>query len=221
MVSKFVNLALFCLAFILSGCANNAPKTDYSAFLQSNPKSILVLMPTNETTEVKASSAVLTHAILPLSEAGYYVFSPALVHETFKNNGISEPAEIHAISTQKLRDIFGADSALYLNVTQYGSSYKILSSQTTVQVDAKLVDLRNNATLWQKSATATDGSGNGGGNILVMLISAVVEQIASNISDKSYDVAGMADAILLGQDCADCLPYGELSPNFRKDRQLQ
>ena len=221
MVSKFVNLAIFCLAFILSGCANNAPKTDYSAFLQSNPKSILVVMPTNETTEVKGSSAVLTHAILPLSEAGYYVFSPALMHETFKNNGISEGAEIQTVSTQKLRDIFGADSVLYLNVAQYGSSYQIVSSNTTVKVDAKLVDLRNNATLWQKSATAVDDSGGGGGNLVVMLVSALIEQIVSSISDKSYDVASIADAILLGQDCADCLPYGELSPNFRQDKQFK
>ena len=183
MVNKFLNLALFCLIFLLSGCSVKEPQTDYSALLQSKPNSILVVMPTNETTEIKASSAVLTNAILPLSEAGYYVLPITAVNETFKNNGISEANEIHNISTAKLKEIFGADAVLYLNVNKYGSSYKVVRSDTTVSVDAKLVDLNNNVTLWQKSATATSDSGNGGGNLLVMLVSAVIEQIVSTVSD--------------------------------------
>lgn len=220
MENKFINLIILCLAFLFSGCVNTTPKADYSAFLQNNPKSLLVVMPTNETVEVKASNAVLTSAVLPLAEAGYYVFPVSVVNETFKNNGISEASEIQAISTQKLKEIFGADAVLYLNVSEYGSSYKIITSDTTVSINAKLVDLNNGEVLWQKTATASQGS-SGGGNILIMLISAVIEQIASNISDRGYDVASMANLILFSQNCNDCLLYGELSPNFRKDKQLQ
>ena len=221
MVNKFLNLALFCLIFLLSGCSVKGPQTDYSGLLQNKPTSILVVMPTNETTEIKATSAVLTNAILPLSEAGYYVLPVTAVNETFKNNGISEANEIHNISTAKLKEIFGADAVLYLNVNKYGSSYKVVRSDTTVSIDAKLVDLNNGMTLWQKSATATSNSGNGGGNLLVMLVSAVIEQIVSTVSDKGYDVANIADILLLGQNCNDCLLYGPLSPNYGKDSQLQ
>ncbi|MDA3046768.1 DUF799 domain-containing protein [Campylobacter sp. VBCF_06 NA8] len=221
MKNKFINLAIFCLVFLLSGCANNAPKTDYSAFLQKKPTSILVLMPTNESVEVKGASAVLAHSVMPLSEAGYYVLPVSVAHETFKSNGLSEAGEIHAVSAAKLKEIFGADAALYLKVLQYGSSYKVVSSNTIVSVEGKLVDLGSGATLWQKTASAQSGSGSGGGNLFVMLISAAIEQIASSISDKSYDVSAMSDALLLGQDCNDCLLYGPLSPNFSKDKQLQ
>ncbi|WP_297917246.1 GNA1162 family protein, partial [uncultured Campylobacter sp.] len=102
------------VALFFNACALGEPEIyDYSALQQAKPRSILVLMPTNETTEVDASAAVLANAIYPLSEAGYYVFSPALVHETFKNNGIYEASEIQNVSAHKLRQIFGADAVLY------------------------------------------------------------------------------------------------------------
>lgn len=41
-------------AFVLSGCAEPV-KTDYTAFKASKPKSILVLLPKNQTPEVEAA----------------------------------------------------------------------------------------------------------------------------------------------------------------------
>jgi len=62
--------ALF--ALFLSGCAQKT--YDYSAFLNSQPKSILVLPPTSSSNDLKASAGVGANAILPLCENGYYVF---------------------------------------------------------------------------------------------------------------------------------------------------
>ncbi len=209
------------VALFFNACALSEPEIyDYSALQQAKPRSILVLMPTNETTEVDASAAVLANAIYPLSEAGYYVFDPALVHETFKNNGIYEASEIQNVSAHKLRQIFGADAVLYMDVVKYGTSYMLLNSVSVVAVNAKLVDLRSGATLWEGSAQVSDDSSRGSSDLVSMLISAVIKQIGDTVSDAGYKLSASADAMLLGQNCNKCLLYGPYSPHYGQDRQL-
>ena len=209
------------VALFFNACASSQPEIyDYSALQQAKPRSILVLMPSNETTEVDAGAAVLAHAIYPLSEAGYYVFSPALVHETFKNNGIYEASDIQNVSAHKLRQIFGADAVLYLNVVKYGTSYMLIKSTNVVAVNAKLVDLRSGVMLWEGSAQVSDDSGGGGNNLVGMLISAVIKQVSDTITDAGYKLSASADAMLLGQNCNKCLLYGPYSPHYGQDRQL-
>ena len=209
------------VALFFNACALSEPEIyDYSVLQQAKPRSILVLMPTNETTEVDAGAAVLANAIYPLSEAGYYVFDPVLVHETFKNNGIYEASEIQNVSAHKLRQIFGADAVLYLNVVKYGTSYMLIKSTNVVAVNAKLVDLRSGAMLWEGSAQVSDDSSRGSNDLVGMLISAVIKQIGDTVSDAGYKLSASADAMLLGQNCNKCLLYGPYSPRYGQDRQL-
>ena len=209
---KSALLGAFAVLF-LGACAGSQPEVyDYSAFLQTKPRSIVVMMPTSDSAEIKASAAVLANALYPLSEAGY--------NETFKNNGIYDAGEIAQISTYKLKQIFGADAALYLNVADYGTSYMLINSVTRVSVAATLVDLNTGAVLWQKSAAAANDSGGGGGDLIGMLVSALVKQIADSVSDASFDLSARADAILFSTDCRDCLLYGPYSPRYGQDRQL-
>ena len=217
-ISQIIFLAFAAVFF--SACAASSPKTDYSALMQTKPRSILVLMPTNETADVKASAAVAANAFAPLSELGYYVFPVALVNDTFKHNGISEPAEISQVPLNKLKEIFGADSALYLNVTRYGSTYKLIDSVTAASVSAKLVDLSSGVTLWQRSVTAQKNSSSSSGNLLGALISAAISQIADTISEAGYDMAVVADEVLFAPDCDECLLRGARSPKYGQDRQI-
>ena len=216
---KFIAFVL--LALFFAGCSFKEPEPyDYSAFLQKKPRSILVLMPTNDSTEVSGSAAVLANSVAPLSEAGYYVFPVALVNDTFKQNGITEPGEIAAVPLNKLDKIFHADSVLYINIKDYGTSYVIVSSSTKVVLEAKLVDIKSGATLWQGEAEAAEDSGSGQNSLLGMLVSAVITQVANTISDRSYDLAVRADAYLFSSNCHNCILYGPYSPHYGKDAQL-
>ena len=216
---KFIAVAL--LAIFFTGCSVKEPEPyDYTAFLQKKPHSILVLMPTNDSTDVAGSAAVLANAVAPLSEAGYYVFPVALVNDTFKQNGITEPSEIAAVPLNKLDKIFQADSVLYINIKEYGTSYAVISSSTRVVLEAKLVDIKNGATLWNGTATAIEDSSSGQSSLLGMLVSAVISQVANTISDKSYDLAAMADAYLFSSNCHNCILYGPYSTHYGKDAQL-
>ena len=145
-------LAVALSALVLAGCANHRPKGyDYSALKQSDPRSILVVMPTSDSTDIRAESSVLAQATVPLAERGYYVFSVALVDEIFRQNGLTNGHDIQKAPIRKLREIFGADAVMYLHVEEYGASYQVVSSVTTVTVKGKLVDLKNSRTLAERS----------------------------------------------------------------------
>ncbi|OLL30093.1 hypothetical protein BTH42_19260, partial [Burkholderia sp. SRS-W-2-2016] len=119
----------------------------------------------------------------------------ALMEETFKQNGLTAPADIEQVSPARLREIFGADAVLFSKITQYGSVYRVIDSTTVVSASAKLVDLKSGDVLWQKIATAS-GNELGGmsvnaGGVIGALVQAAVKQVAHSLSDESHAVAGL------------------------------
>ena len=204
------------LKLLLTGCAKKA-SYDYTAFKESKPRSILVLPPVNHSPDVNASHSMLSTVTAPLAEDGFYVFPVAVVEETFKQNGITGAEDIRSVSAAKLREIFGADAALYIDITSYGSTYMVVSSETRVTANARLVDLRNGKVLWTGNATASDSENdNNNGGIIGMLVQAAVKQISSTIADKGHDIAGLTSYRLLSASQTDGLLYGPRSPNYAK-----
>jgi hypothetical protein len=208
--------ALFALA-LLGGCV--APKTvDYAAFKQARPRSILVLPPVNESPDIKASYSLMSQVTFPLAEAGYYVVPVALAAETFRQNGLDNPNDIAEVPAEKLRSIFGADAAMYVKVTQYGTTYMVISSNTVVTATAKLVDLKTGTTLWTGTATASSEEGNNnGGGLIGMLITAAVKQIINSSTDAGHPIAGITSARLLSAGHPAGLLYGPRSPKYGTD----
>lgn len=168
------------LPLLFAACAT--PDYDYTAFRQSNPHSILVLPPLNNSPDINATYSVMSTVTKPLAEAGYYVFPVALVDQTFRENGLHNPAEMHQAPLDKIREIFGTDSALYINVTKYGPTFLLFSSEVVVTAHAKLLDTRNGQLLWEGSATASDSEGNNNsGGLVALLVIAVVKQVVSDV----------------------------------------
>ncbi len=216
-----LKLSLACaLTLLMTGCATTQTPMDYSAFKQSNPKSILVLPPTNHTSEVIAPYGVLANVTVPLAEAGYYVFPVALVNETFKNNGLTVAEDIHAVAPKKLNEIFGADAVLYIDIEEYGTSYAVLSSDTVVVVKARLTDSKTNALLWEGKASASSseqGGGNSGG-LVGMLVEAAVKQIMETAMDTGFQIAAIASNRLLSPEMHNGILYGPRSPKHGKEK---
>jgi hypothetical protein len=201
---------------LLGGCANKPVARDYSAFNAAKPATLLVLPPLNNSPDVKATPGVWAQATFPLAEAGYYVLPVTLVDETLKQNGIQTAAEAQQIPHQKLRDVFGADAAVYINVTRYGTSYKVVDSETRVDVEARLVDLRTGQELWSGSAFATSAeqSQQNQGGLAGLLIAAVVKQIIGTVSDNTFTFAGTAQTRLLGAPRFNGILPGPRSPLY-------
>lgn len=217
-MKRQVGTLLLILSGLLAGCAT-PPSYDYTAFRQQRPTSILVLPPQNHSPDIKASYSLLSQVTYPLAESGYYVFPVAVVDETFRQNGLANPGDIHAVNPAKLRQIFGADAALYLDVQQYGTTYMILSSDTVVSVEGKLVDLRTGQVLWTGSASASSNEqrSSSGGGLAGMLIQAMIDQVANTLSDKGHEIAGITSSRLLFAGRPGGLLYGPRSPKYGKD----
>ncbi|PMS38735.1 hypothetical protein B0G57_102361 [Trinickia symbiotica] len=204
---------------LLAACAQPVKHVDYTAFKSSRPRSILVLPPENETADVTATNSMLSQMTLPLAESGYYVVPVAVMDETFKQNGLTMAAEIQATSPAKLREIFGADAALYSKVTQYGTVYHLIDSATVVTASAKLIDLKTGDVLWEgrASASSNEGNSNSGGGLIAMLVTAAIKQIANSLTDKSHDIAGVTSYRLLHAGPPNGLLYGPRSPKYGTD----
>ena len=207
----------------LGGCATKAPPYDYAAFMKAKPATLLVLPPVNESPEVNATSGVWSHATLPLAEAGYYVLPVTLVDETFRQNGVATANDAQDIPAGKLREFFGADAAVYMKIKKYGTSYAVLASETRVEVEARIVDLRSGELLWQGRAVATSAEEQqqSQGGLIGLLVTAIVKQIVGTATDASYRYAGIANQRLLGAPRYNGVLPGPRSPNYGKPPAAQ
>ena len=201
-------------AALLGGCVTPPPARDYSAFLKARPATLLVLPPVNESPDVKATPAVWSHAAQPLAEAGYYVLPVTLVDETFRQNGVTTATDAQDIPVAKLREFFGADAAVYIKVKKYGTSYNVISSESRVEVEGRVVDLRSGDLLWEGKAMATSAEQQqqGQGGLAGMLLMAMLKQVIGTATDESYRYAGVANFRLLGTPIYNGVLPGPRSP---------
>ena len=209
---QFTSFALAACAvalLVLAGCATNPPY-DYTQFRTHSPRSILVLPPLNESTEIQATYSYLSTVTAPLAERGYYVFPVEVVDQFLKENGMPTPGEMHQVPLMKAAEIFGADALLFVQLKAYGSKYQLLSSTTTVSVTARLVDTRTGALLWNGDADVQRGS-NGSGNLIADLVAAAIVQIINSKTDPAHQVSRLANEMMFNKKNA-ALPYGPYSP---------
>lgn len=209
-------LLVVCAASLLGACATPPAPRDYSAFKAAKPATLLVLPPLNDTPDVLATPSVLAQLSYPLGEAGFYVLPVSLVNETLKLNGVQSAADAQQIPASKLREIFGADAVLYVQVKRYGAVYNVVSSEAAVALNAKLVDLRSEALLWEGSAAASTAEQSGAtqGGLIGLLIKAVIEQVANSVSNRSHPMAGLASQRLLAAGQPNGMLYGPRSPKY-------
>jgi hypothetical protein len=139
-----------------------------------------------------------------------------LVDETFKQNGIQSAADAHALPTAKLREVFGADAGVYIKVPRYGTSYVVVDSETRVEVEARIVDLRSGETLWVGKAVATSAEQNqqNQGGLVGLLVAAIVKQIIGTSVDAAYNWAGIAQGRLLSAPRYNGVLAGPRSPFY-------
>ncbi len=217
MKTRIFKLALFlALTGLIPGCV--APY-NYANYRAHPPRSILVLPPLNESTDVRGTYGYLSTVTVPLAEMGYYVYPVAVVDQFLKENGQPTAGEMHQIPPAKIREIVGADAVLYVTLKRYGTKYQVLNSATTASVKASLVDTASGLTLWEGSATVQQNSASensaGGSGILGVLVagavSAAVDQAVNSSTDKAHEVCRLANAqLFLAKNRG--LPYGPYSP---------
>jgi hypothetical protein len=186
----FKRLLPFLLVF-MAGCVTTPP-FDYSSFRNHRPRSILVLPPLNQTTDVNAPYTYLSTITSPLAECGYYVFPVAVVDAYMKENGLPSSEEMHGVALDKIRQIIGADAVLYVTIEEWGQKYIVIQSITTIKAKAQLIDTASGQVIWQGTQAVSQGSG-GGGDPIGMLIVAAVTQAMNSMIDYTHDLSKAAN----------------------------
>ena len=195
-----------------SGCAVKG--YDYTNYRAYPPRSILVLPPVNEGTDIRATYGYLSTVTRPIAELGYYVFPVALVDRLLKENGMPTTGEMVQVPLDKIREIVGADAVLYITLKQYGTRFQLLASTTVVVADARLVDTRTATVLWRGRLAAEDGSGSTG-NILSDVVGALLTQAINQSADRARGVAERANAQFATKDRG--LLHGPYSPQYGRE----
>ena len=215
----FVVGILFCACVVQPPIKPSEPIDPYAAFRSSSPRSILVMPPVNQSPDINGSVAFLATSTWPLAEAGYYVIPVSLSNRMFIENGITVAEDAHAIEPSRLRQIFGADSALYITITRYGVRYVGIDSLVEAAAFARLIDLKNGIELWSDRLTLSESSnsGNKNDNILEIFITAALSQVINTLSDRAYDVAKKANHQLLSAGRKKGLLYGPYHSKYGKD----
>jgi hypothetical protein len=201
-------------ALLLAGCATTP--YDYTNYREHPPRSILVLPPLNKSVRVGASYSYLSTATEPLAELGYYVFPVAVVDQFLKENGMPTPGEMHQVPLYKVAEIIGADAVMFITLEQYGSSYQVVSSATTVQIKARLVDTRTGLLLWEGMGMAMENSG-GSGNIFADMVEALLTQAINSSTDEAHSLCYPA-SLNAFYPSQHGLLFGPYHPNYGADK---
>lgn len=187
---KYVWLPLlFCL-----GCATQP--MDYTNFRKFHPRSILVIPPLNNSTDIKGIYSCLASVTQPIAEMGYYVFPVVVIDEFLKENGMPTPGEMHQIPLKKVSEIINADAVLYITIENYGTKFQVLASNTQVTLKARLVDTKTGTLLWSGANTQVDSGDSGSGGLTSMLVYAVASQIINSSTDRSHQICRMTNSAL-------------------------
>jgi hypothetical protein len=191
LASRNFKLLLPFLLVFSTGCVTTPP-FDYSSFRKHRPRSILVLPPLNQTTDVNAPYTYLSTITRPLAECGYYVFPVAVVDAYMKENGLPSPEEMHGVALDKIKNIIGADAVLYVTIEEWGQKYIVIQSITTIKAKARLINTASGEVIWQGAQAVSQGSG-GGGDPIAMLITAAVTQVINTMVDYTHDLSRVAN----------------------------
>lgn len=165
---------------------------NYENFRAAKPRSILILPPMSNSTDVRATYSYLSTVTMPVAEKGFYVFPVALIDQMMKENGLPAANEMHQASVKKIREIINPDAILYLTLERYGTSYVVVDSQTTVTVSGKLISAVTGEVIWEGQASASDGSSNNGG-LAGALLGAVIKQAINSSTDQAHEIAPQAN----------------------------
>lgn len=181
---------LLLVPLCIVGCSAT---NDFKLYRSRMPKSVLVLPPLNHTNSIEATDLFLATVSEPIAESGYYVFSPFAVQAFLRGQGIPSAEEAQKIPLAKLKEVFGADAVLYVDIIEWGQQYLVISSSASVSVSMRLVDLKTEATIWTASARAVDKSqSNGNDGLAGLIANALVHALMETSKEDMLKLASQA-----------------------------
>jgi hypothetical protein len=185
---------------------------------EEQPRSLLILPPINESTDVEAKAYYMTTVEVPFALSGYYVFPVEMVGDIMKQEGVYDTEVLYHVPHEKFREYFGADAVLYTRIKKWDVSYVVIASSLTVSIESEIVSTKSSQQLWKYTGTVVvDLSGNsgGGGGLAGLVVAAIVTAVNTAAADY-VDHARVANTRLIGT-----LPVGPYHEMYMNDQGVQ
>lgn len=220
MIHKFPLARLMAFAFLLislAACQTTNKDMDFSAFRQADPHSILIVPIVNNSVEVDAPDLFLSTLSRYIAERGYYVFPVNLVKQVMEEDGMGDANLVHSSDPTRLGELFGSDSILYVTIHTWNTTYAILASQVSVELEYVLKDTRSGQTLWSNKQTRIWTPQNQQmGHPLLTLIAAAVQAAVVKAAPDYIPLAKQANFAAFNQ-VKQGVPAGPYHPQYQND----
>ncbi len=205
-------IGTFIFIFTLSGCqvAKITKKEAFPKMYSKGPTSILVLPAINKTTAADAAELYATTIAIPLSEAGYYVFSIPFVEKFLQREGVVDGEQVSGIPLTKFKDTFGADTVLFVTINGWDTNYFVTGGNVTVAAKFVLKSTTTGEVLWQYDGVVVHNTSGNSGNIIADLI-------ATAITTSIVDYVPIAEVV--NRQIINSMPVGKYNPRHGQDGQ--
>lgn len=207
-------IALLPAAAAGAACANRP--YDYSEYLVHVPRSILVLPPLGDTPLPGDPYAYLSTVTEPIVERGYYVLPVALVDAALREEGCRDPGEMRRVEPARLRELFGCDAILYVDLLAWGRMYQVLDTRAEVYLDARLVDAATGGMLWEGHGGIVESTCGGHQNGFGALLTAALAELFWTRDGHLRGLASTANRLAFLDPDRGLLP-GPLHPDFERE----
>jgi hypothetical protein len=171
-------IALLVIVALFAGCANRAPRYDYSQFRTEGPRSILVVPVINKSIDINAPDYFLATIATPLAERGYYVFPVNMVKSVLSDDGLSDANMVHSGDPHRLGELFGADAVMYISIERWDARYVVLATTVTVELNYTLKSAHTGQVLWRNHQIVVYQPQQNSGGIAGLVANAIVAAIA-------------------------------------------
>lgn len=206
----FKNIAILCFFMLLSGC-QTTQITKGEAFPNmygEKPTSILVVPAINLTTAADAAALYATTIAQPLAESGYYIFSIPFVEQFLQREGITDGEQVSNIPLNKFKELFDADTVLFVTLNSWDTNYYVTGGNVTVGAKFELKSTSSNQTLWQYDDIVVHNTSGNSGNLLADII-------ATALTTALVDYVPIAH--IVNQRIVNSMPVGKYHKRHNTD----
>lgn len=189
----------------------------YSKMYEENPASILVMPPINNTNNVEAKDLLYTSISQHIAEAGYYVVSPVMAMDVFKNESAYDAEYFIHSSLRKFKEYFGADAVVFAVIDKWAKegfqihtviSYIVKSTTTNEILFERSCDMTLNL-------MKTSSYGNGLAGALAGALADVIVSAIDVATTEHIEAARIANMNVFND-----IPFGKYSPLYLQDKDL-
>lgn len=209
---KLIIVVIGCVLMVSCGSYNPPTRGAlYPKMYEEKPITLLVMPPINNTTHVDAKDLLYTSISKPLAEAGYYVISPHLAMEIFKNESAYDAELFIEQNVAMFGKVFGADAVVFSVI----DTWQKQGFGITTKITYKVKSTHTNEVIFQRTCNLymnLQQETNIGG--LAGLIADITLSAIATASTQHIEAARECNAYIFKD-----IPRGKYSPVYLNDRE--